>query len=65
MTFSRYIFGTTRLGHSDEYGARELRRTIKVAVEDPLAERIVDGRIGRGHRVRVDYRDSEAVFTIR
>lgn len=54
-----------KLGHSEEYGARELRRTIKNAVEDPLAERIVDGRIGRGNLVRVDFKDAEAVFSVR
>jgi ATP-dependent Clp protease ATP-binding subunit ClpC len=54
-----------KLGHSEEYGARELRRTIKTAVEDPLAERIVAGRIGRGNLVRVDFRDSKAVFVVR
>ena len=28
------------------YGARELRRTIRKAVEDPISEALVDGRLG-------------------
>ncbi len=31
---------------STQYGARELRRTIRKAVEDPIAEALVDGRLG-------------------
>ena len=31
---------------STKYGARELRRTIRKAVEDPIAEALVDGRLG-------------------
>ena len=30
------------------YGARELRRTIRKVVEDPIAEALVDGRLGSG-----------------
>ena len=31
---------------STKYGARELRRTIRKAVENPIAEALVDGRLG-------------------
>ena len=28
------------------YGARELRRTIRKAIEDPISDALVDGRLG-------------------
>ena len=66
LQFTRRLRETlARLGHSEEFGARELRRTIKTVVEDPLAERMVEGRIGRGNLVRVDLREGEAKFVVR
>ncbi|MDD4851442.1 MAG: ATP-dependent Clp protease ATP-binding subunit, partial [Gemmiger sp.] len=32
---------------STKYGARELRRTIRKAVEDPVAQAIIEGRLGQ------------------
>ncbi|MDP7034357.1 MAG: AAA family ATPase [Planctomycetota bacterium] len=43
-------------GYSREYGARELRREVQKQVEEPLAERILDGRLERGQNVQVGLR---------
>ena len=40
-------------GYSREFGARELRRTVKTYLEAPLSELIIDGGVRRGHSVCV------------
>ncbi len=43
-----------------QFGARELRRTIRKAVEDPVAEALVEGRLGGGeHTVALTARDGK------
>ena len=37
-----------------KFGARDLRRTIRKAVEDPAAERIIDGTLASGSTLTVD-----------
>jgi ATP-dependent Clp protease ATP-binding subunit ClpC len=51
-----------KAGSSEEYGARELRRTVRELVEDPLTERILAGEIHDGTRVCVDVRQKRMVF---
>ena len=41
-------------GYDRAYGARPLKRAIQRLVQDPLAMRILDGRVLRGDRVVVD-----------
>ena len=36
------------------FGARDLRRTIRKAVEDPAAERLIDGTLASGGTLVVD-----------
>lgn len=48
-------------GWSPEYGARELRRIIRDAVENPLAEHLMTGRFGRGDKVTISSRNGEHV----
>ena len=43
-----------------KFGARDLRRTIRKQVEDPLAERLVDGTLGLD--VTVDAQDGQIVL---
>ena len=43
-----------RLGYNDEYGARELRRTISTWVERPLAKDLLGDTYVAGDRVRID-----------
>ena len=40
-------------GFDPLYGARPLRRAIRAAVEDPLAEQLLSGAVTAGDRVRV------------
>ena len=42
-----------QLGWSPEYGARELRRHIRDAVEHPLTEALIAGRFKRGDRIAI------------
>ncbi len=49
-------------GFDQTYGARNLRREIRRKVEGPLAERILDKRIGSGDRIRVGLRRSQVYF---
>ncbi|WP_295416699.1 ATP-dependent Clp protease ATP-binding subunit [uncultured Subdoligranulum sp.] len=50
---------------STKYGARELRRTIRKAVEDPVAEALVDGRLGQGPAtVRLVTQDGKPVLQL-
>ena len=39
---------------STRFGARELRRTIRKAVEDPVAEALIEGKLGSGSTVTLD-----------
>jgi ATP-dependent Clp protease ATP-binding subunit ClpB len=41
-------------GYDRAYGARPLKRAIQRLVQDPLAMRILDGRVLHGDRVKVD-----------
>ena len=43
-----------RAGYDRAYGARPLKRAIQRTVQDPLAMRILDGRVTHGDRVVVD-----------
>jgi len=48
-----------RLGSSEEYGARPLRRAVQQYVEDPLAELILKGNLEPGTQIVVRPSDSE------
>ncbi|MGI5875016.1 MAG: ATP-dependent Clp protease ATP-binding subunit [Bacillota bacterium] len=50
-------------GFDKVFGARPLRRTILTEVEDPLAERLLDGTFSEGDRVAIDAAGGELVFT--
>jgi ATP-dependent Clp protease ATP-binding subunit ClpC len=49
-------------GFDPIYGARPLRRAIQSSVEDAVAERLLDGRVGPGGTVRVTARDGTLVL---
>ncbi len=40
-------------GYDPQYGARPLKRLIQKAVQDPLAELILEGKIKDGERVKI------------
>ena len=43
-----------RLGFDPDYGARPLRRAIRTQMEDPAAELLLGGKVGRGDTLVVD-----------
>ena len=45
-----------------KFGARDLRRTIRKAVEDPAAEKIIDGTLVSGSALTVDAENDEIVL---
>ncbi len=45
-----------------KFGARDLRRVIRKAVEDPAAERIIDGTLASGSTLTVDAENDEIVL---
>ncbi len=45
-----------------KFGARDLRRAIRKAVEDPAAERIIDGTLVSGGTLAVDAENGEIVL---
>jgi len=49
-------------GFDPVYGARPLRRTVQRLVEDPLAERMLDGTYHKGDTIRVGVEDNAVVF---
>ncbi|MEM7566074.1 MAG: ATP-dependent chaperone ClpB [Pseudomonadota bacterium] len=49
-------------GYDPAYGARPLKRVIQKEVQDPLAERILDGRIKDGATVSVGVADGQLTF---
>lgn len=52
-----------KVGFDPALGARPLRRAIQSEVEDRLSERILQGELGAGDHVHVDYVDGEFVFS--
>lgn len=50
-------------GYDTEYGARPLRREIQRRIEDPLAEKVLNGELSEEGLIKVDVKDGELVFT--
>lgn len=48
--------------YQPEYGARELRRRIKTAVENRLAKEILSGRISEGSDIAIGFEHDEVTF---
>lgn len=49
-------------GYHPEYGARPLKRAIQTQVLDPLAKRIVSGKMPEKTKIAVDVKDNELTF---
>jgi ATP-dependent Clp protease ATP-binding subunit ClpB len=49
-------------GFDPVYGARPLKRAIQQQIENPLAQRILQGGFGPGDRIKVTARDGQLVF---
>ncbi|MBI3818530.1 MAG: ATP-dependent Clp protease ATP-binding subunit [Planctomycetes bacterium] len=51
-------------GYSVEYGAREIKRMVRLHIEDPLANLVLDGKVKRSQRVRVAISNGEPNFKV-
>ena len=51
-----------RAGFDPVYGARPLRRAIRAQIEDPLAEKMLEGAFAAGDTVSVSFADGQFVF---
>ena len=49
-------------GYDPQFGARPLRRTIQTMIEDPLAEKILQGEFGVGDTVYLEREEDQIVF---
>jgi len=48
-----------RVGYDPVYGARPLKRTVQRYVQDPLAEKLLQGEIPDGSTVKIDEGDGQ------
>ena len=46
-------------GHDPTYGARPLRRAIQKLIEDPLSEKILEGKFIIGDSINVGLKDEQ------
>ena len=49
-------------GYEPSYGARPLRRIIQNLIEDKLADKMLEGKIKNGDKVKIDVKGEELVF---
>jgi ATP-dependent Clp protease ATP-binding subunit ClpB len=49
-------------GYDPVYGARPLKRLIERVIQNPLARRMLEGQVGAGDTIRVDFDGSEFTF---
>ena len=52
-----------KVGYDPVYGARPLKRALQQYLENPLAQKILDGTFGPGDTIRVDIADGELTFS--
>ncbi|MEG1882057.1 MAG: ATP-dependent Clp protease ATP-binding subunit [Clostridia bacterium] len=52
-----------KVGYSDEYGARPLKRAIQSRIEDILSQKIIEGKITQGDHIEISLKDEHLVFT--
>jgi ATP-dependent Clp protease ATP-binding subunit ClpB len=53
-----------RVGYDPVYGARPLKRAVQRYVQDPLAEKLLQGEVPDGSTVKVDEGDGALEFAI-
>lgn len=49
-------------GFDDIYGARPLKRAIQSKIEDAVSEKLLDGSIKSGKKIKCDFKDGEFFF---
>lgn len=52
-------------GYDSKYGARPLRRAIQNQIEDVLAEKILEGSVIAGNKVKITVKDGKLNFTLK
>ena len=52
-----------KLGFHNEYGARNLRRTIQTYIEDSISELLLENKFVQGDRITVDVKKNEFTFS--
>ena len=52
------------VGYDSKYGARPLNRAIQKYVEDPIAERLLDGDVKEGDTIKIGYTKGDATVNI-
>ena len=58
----RLVTELATLGYDEEYGAREVRRTVDRLVEEPISNLILEGEFEAGDRIRARWRNGEVAF---
>ena len=53
----------TKLGFHNEYGARNLRRTIQNYIEDSISELLLENKFVQGDKITVDVKQNEFTFS--
>ena len=51
-------------GYDEKYGARPLNRAIQRYVEDPIAERMLDGDLKEGDTIKIGYSKGDVTVDI-
>jgi ATP-dependent Clp protease ATP-binding subunit ClpB len=51
------------VGYDPSYGARPLKRAIQREIENPIANRILEGTFAEGHQIQVTVEDEKLVFS--
>jgi ATP-dependent Clp protease ATP-binding subunit ClpB len=49
-------------GWDPAYGARPLKRALQRLVENPLAQRLLEGEFAEGDTIRIDAQNGELAF---
>ncbi|MEE3196696.1 MAG: ATP-dependent Clp protease ATP-binding subunit, partial [Candidatus Neomarinimicrobiota bacterium] len=52
-----------KLGFHNEYGARNLRRTIQNYIEDSISELLLENKFVQGDKITVDIKQNEFTFS--
>jgi len=50
-----------KLSYNPQYGAREMKRVIQDKIENVLAEALLEGKIERGSKIKIDARSFEVI----
>jgi ATP-dependent Clp protease ATP-binding subunit ClpC len=51
-------------GYDEKYGARPLNRVIQKYVEDPIAERLLDGDVKEGSTIKIGYNKGDVTVDV-